>query len=553
MRVLIVGGVAGGATTAARLRRLNEDAEIVIYEKGDYISFANCGMPYYIGGVIGDAESLLLQTPESFRSRFNVDVKINREVIGVDDKNKKITVKSADRTFEDNYDKLILAPGAAAVIPESMNIESERIFSLRDMTDTFRIKEYVGGHAIKNAVVIGGGFVGLETAENLVDLGIDVTLIENREQILFNFDKEMVCDIQNYLRARGINLLLNTAVEKVSEQNELVIKTSCGEIKTDLLIVAAGVKPQTEFLDSSSILKNERGAVRVNEVMQTSDPDIYAVGDAVETTSAITGDRGVFPLAGPANKQARIAADHICGINNKYKGAQGSAVIKLFDMTAASTGLTERQAKEKGLDYDKVYTYSPSHAGYYPGAKNMSIKTIYDRKTTKIIGAQIIGFEGVDKRCDLLAAAARLGLDANQLCEMELCYAPPFSSAKDPVNIAGYVIQNTKNGLVKNFFWDDVEKLPRDGSATLLDVRTKKEFERGSIPGFKNIPLDELRANLNLLDKAKPVYVNCQIGLRSYVACRILSGNGFDCYSLSGGYRLYDSVKRNEEALSKQC
>lgn len=553
MRVLIVGGVAGGATAAARLRRLNEDAEIVMFEKGNYISFANCGMPYYIGDVIEEADELLLQTPQSFHDRFNVDVRTDCQVTGVDNTNKKVTVKLGDNVIEEEYDKLILAPGAVPVVPKIPGIESVRFFTLRDMDDTLKIKEYVDGHDIKSAVVIGGGFIGLETAENLHRLGIDVTVIENRDQVLYNFDEEMVCDIQNYLRSKDIKLLLGVSVEEVSGQKEIVLKTSCGDIKTDLLIAATGVKPDTEFIENTDIKMTDRGAIIVNDVMQTSDPDVYAVGDAIETVSAVTGDRLSCMLAGPANKQARVAADHIGGVDNKYTGAQGSAIIKLFDMAAASTGLTEREAKAKGLDYDKVYTYSPSHASYYPGAKSMSVKTIYDKKTGKILGAQIVGFEGVDKRCDLLAAAVRLGLNADQLCEMELCYAPPFSSAKDPVNIAGYVIQNTENGLVKNFFWDEVDSLPRDGSVSLVDVRTPKEFERGAIPGFKNIPLDEIRANLDLLDKDKPVYVNCGIGLRSYNACRILTGHGYDCYSLSGGYRLYDSVKRNEEEKKRQC
>lgn len=552
MKILIVGGVAGGATAAARLRRLDENAEIIMYEKGDYISFANCGMPYYVGDVIENADSLLLMTPRAFKNRFNVDVKTDCEVVGVDDRRKKVQVKYGDGIKEESYDKLILAPGAHPVIPPALNICSERLFTMRDMSDTFKIKEYISGHIVKSAAVIGGGFVGLELAENLKRLGTDVTVIEGRSQVLFNLDEEMACGVQNYLRSKGIKLMLKTTVERAEDKDGIILKTNRGEVKADVLAVAAGVAPLTGFLDGTNIEQTERGAIIVNEYMQTSDPDVYAAGDAVETYSVITGHKTVCQLAGSANKQARIAADHICGINGGYSGAQGSAIIKLCDMSAASTGLTERQAREAGFDYDKVYTISPSHASYYPGAKNMTVKTIYDKNSGRILGAQIVGCDGVDKRCDMMAIAVRLGLDADKLCELELCYAPPYSSPKDPVNIAGHVIQNTRNELVKNFFWNEADSLPKDGSAILIDVRTRAEFAAGSIPGFMNIPLDELRATLNKLDKDKPVYVMCGIGLRSYNACRILSQHGFDCFSLSGGYNLYESVKRNEEALLKE-
>lgn len=549
MKILIVGGVAGGATAAARLRRLNEQDEIIVFERGEYVSFANCGLPYYIGGVIPDSDKLLLQTPESFYERFRVEVRTNCEVTEIDREQKCVSVKRGSETYTEPYDKLILSPGAEPFIPGALDIQSKRIFTLRNMADTFKIKNYAALASPKRAVILGGGYVGIEMAENLAHLGIEVYVIELADQILSTFDLDMVCDVQNYLRDKGLHILTGTSIdEAIEDEDGLILKTSQGEMRADILIAAAGVRPETAMASACGLETSPNGGIHVNESMQTSDPDIYAVGDAVETKFLVSNCQRIVPLAGPANKQARIAANHIAGRADAYHGTQGSAIIKLFDMTAACTGLTEREAMRSGIPYEKVFTFSPSHATYYPNASNMSIKTLYDPKDGKILGAQIVGYEGVDKRCDIMAVAVRLGLTANQLCELELCYAPPFSSAKDPVNMAGFVIQNTQEGLVKNFQWHDIASLPDDGSIVRLDVRTKKEVSRGAIPGFMNIPLDELRENLHLLDRNKPIYVHCQSGLRSYIACRILSGNGYDCYNLSGGYRLWASIQKNKEA-----
>ena len=549
MKIVIIGGVAGGATAAARLRRLNEQDEIIVFERGEYVSFANCGLPYYIGGIIPDSDKLLLQTPQSFYNRFRVEVRTNCEVTKINRDQKYVYVKCGDETYTEPYDKLILSPGAEPFIPGALDIQSKCIFTLRNMADTFKIKNYAAMTTPKRAVILGGGYVGIEMAENLAHLGIEVYVIEFTEQILSSFDFDMVCDIQNYLREKGIHILTNTSIVSASEKvaGELLLETSQGSITADMLVVAAGIRPETKLASECGLEVSKNGGICVNEFMQTSDADIYAAGDAVETNVLISNCRRIVPLAGPANKQARIAANHISGKAEAYHGTQGSAIIKLFDMTAASTGLTEREAIKNGIPYDKVFTFSPSHATYYPGASNMSIKTLYDPKTGRILGAQIVGYEGVDKRCDVMSIAVRFALTASQLEEFELCYAPPFSSAKDPVNMAGFVIQNTREGLVKNFHWHDVASLQDDDSIIRLDVRTKKEVSRGAIPGFINIPLDELRDNLHQLDQNKPIYVHCQSGLRSYIACRILSGNGYDCYNLSGGYRLWKSIQKNKE------
>lgn len=545
MKILIVGGVAGGASAAARLRRLDEHAEIIMFERGDYISFANCGLPYYIGGEITEKESLTLQTPESFNARFNVDVRIGSEVVSIDPSAKTVTVRSRKGEYTESYDKLILSPGAEPIKPRlgGNAQESNKVFTLRNIPDTYRIKDYVDGHQPKSAVVVGGGYIGIEMAENLHSIGLDVTVVEMADQVIGPLDYDMACEVHNHMRQLGVKLLLGEGVSAIDEvENGLEITTTNNTLKADMLIMAIGVKPESSIAKEAGLACNERGGIITNEYMQTSNPDIYAAGDAVEVIDFVTGQKAMIPLAGPANKQGRIAADNICGIPSKYKNTQGSAILKAFDLTVATTGINEKTAKRLGLDYDKQFTYSASHAGYYPGAVNMSVKTIYDKATGKILGAQIVGYEGVDKRCDVLATAIRAGMTAYDLTELELCYAPPYSSAKDPVNMVGFSIENILTGKVKNFHWHDVDALPRDGSVTLLDTRTAMEFESGTLAGFINIPLDELRNRLGEIDKTKPVYVTCQIGLRGYVATRILTQNGFDAYNLSGGYRLYSTI-----------
>ena len=556
MKVVIVGGVAGGASAAARLRRLDESAEIIMFERGEYISFANCGLPYYIGGEITKKSDLTLQTPQSFNARFNVDVRVNSEVTSIDPKAKTVTVRSKDRgEYTESYDKLILSPGAAPIRPPMEGADNARVFTLRNIPDTIKIREYVEEEFPASAVVVGGGYIGVEMAENLKNAGVAVTIVELADHVIAPLDYDMACDVHRYLKEKGVGLILKNGVQAIKEEGgKLKLTLSDGEIETDMVIMAVGVRPDTALAKDAGLELNKRGAIVVNEHMLTSDPDIYAVGDAVEVTDFVTGEKAYIPLAGPANKQGRIAADNICGIPTTYKNTLGSAVLKIFDMTVATTGVNERAAKAAGLDYDKVYTYSNSHASYYPGSTGMSIKTLYEKGTGKILGAQIVGFDGVDKRCDVLATAIRAGMTAKDLTELELCYAPPFGSAKDPVNFVGYVIENTLAGRVKNFFWDDVAKLPRDGSVTLLDVRTDLERENGQyIEGFIHIPVDELRARAGELDKSKPVYIHCRTGLRSYVACCMLAGMGFDCYNLSGGWRLYESILSETKSPEHGC
>ena len=547
-KILIVGGVAGGASAAARLRRLNENAEIIMFEKGEYISFANCGLPYYIGGEIQTKSHLILQTPQSFQERFNVDVRTQSEVIAINQDTKTVTIRNCGNKQEyfEHYDKLILSPGATPILPPMVTATSHRIFTLRNIPDTYKIKDFISQHKPDTAAVVGGGYIGVELAENLHNAGVNVTIIEMQNQVIAPLDFDMACEVHRHIEDKGIKLMLDTLVRGIQEtKTGLSIEVDSGKIQVDMLIMAIGVKPETAITRNTNIATNARGAILVNDQMQTTNNDIYAVGDAIEIVDFITGQKGMIPLAGPANKQGRIAADNISGLSSRYDGTQGSAIIKVFDMTVATTGINEKTAKRLSLDYDKAFTYSSSHAGYYPGATNMSIKTIYEKETGKILGAQLVGFEGVDKRCDVLATAIRFGATDQDLTKLELCYAPPFSSAKDPVNMIGYVIGNQRNKQVKIFHWHDVEKLPQDGSVTLLDTRTSSEFAAGHIHGFINIPVDELRMRFDELDRSKPIYVTCQIGLRGYIACKILGGKGYNCYNLSGGFRLYNSIFNN--------
>ncbi|MBO5037754.1 MAG: FAD-dependent oxidoreductase [Clostridia bacterium] len=555
MKTVIIGGVAGGASAAARLRRLKEKEEIIVLERGSYVSFANCGLPYYIGGSIVDKEDLTLQTPESFKSRFNIDVRINNEAISIDPENMTVTVKDlcSGNVYTEKYDNLILSPGAEPVRPNIDGVYGENVFTLRNIPDTFKIKNYIEKHQPKTAAVIGGGYIGVEMAENLKEAGIDVAIIELSDHLISPLDFDMAADVHRYIKEKGIKLYLNNGVLAI-DKNTLILEQ--GRINCDMIILSVGVRPETSLAKDSGIELNSRGSIVVDSRMRTNKPHIYAVGDAVQVKDFISNSPAFIPLAGPANKQGRIAADNIAGIDSEYTGTQGSSVLKLFDMTIATTGLNEKSAKAAGIDYDKAYTYSASHASYYPGGKNMSVKALWDKKTLKLIGAQIVGFDGVDKRMDVLATAIRFGAKITDLTSLELCYAPPFSSAKDPVNMLGFVAENIVTGKIKQFFWHDVEILPRDGSVFLLDTRTATEVQRGKIDGFVNIPLDSLRDRISEIPKDKPIYVHCHSGLRSYIACRILSGNGYDCYNLAGGWRLYESVineKTVPEYVCKEC
>ncbi len=546
MKVIIVGGVAGGASAAARLRRLCEDAQIVVFERSGYVSYANCGLPYYVGGTIKDREELTLQTPESFKRRFDVDVRVRCEVQRIDPARKTVVVRdlSSGAEYEESYDKLILSPGAKPVRPGIPGIQSDRVFTLRTVEDTLKLRTFVERTAPRRALVVGGGFIGLEMAENLVEAGAQVTVVEGTNQVMAPLDYDMACEVHAYLKSRGVSLVLGETVQGFEDREDgIMARTSGGKaLSVDLCVLAIGVAPDTALAKDAGLALGVRGAIVVDERMRTSVPDIYAVGDAVQVQNSVSGEAALISLAGPANRQGRIAADDICGIARRYPGSQGSSVIKLFDMTVAATGLNEKAARAAGIPFDKVLTFSASHATYYPGANNMTVKTLYDPATGSILGAQIVGFDGVDKRIDVLATAIRARMAAQDLAELDLAYAPPFSSAKDPVNMAGFVIENVRSGLVRQFHWHDVAGLPRDGSVTLLDVRTPAEYARGHIDGAINIPLDSLRQRTSELPAQKPVYVNCHSGLRSYIACRLLSQKGFECYNLSGGYRFYERV-----------
>jgi len=541
MKNIIIGGVAGGATAAARLRRLDEKAEIIVLERGEYVSFANCGLPYYIGGVITDREDLTLQTPESFKKRFNIDVRVFNEAVKIKPDTKTVIVKNlrTGETYEETYDNLILSPGAEPIQPNIEGADGSNVFTLRNIPDALKIKQYIDTAKPHSAVVIGGGYIGVEMAENLVEAGLKVSIVELADHLIAPLDFDMAAEVHRYIKSKGIYLHMNNGVKAING-NTVILQN--GEITANMIIMSVGVRPETAIAKECGIVLNQRGSIVVNNKMQTNLPNIYAIGDAVEVENFITKKPAFIPLAGPANKQGRIAADNIAGYESVYTGTQGSAVLKLFDMTVATTGLNEKSATAAGIDYDKTYTYSASHATYYPGAAQMAIKALWDKKTLKIIGAQIVGFDGVDKRMDVLAAAIRFGAKITDLATLELCYAPPFGSAKDPVNMLGFIAENIVSGKLKQFFWHDVEKLPRDGSVFLLDTRTPYEVMKGKIDGFVNIPLDELRGRLDEIPKDKPVYVHCHSGLRSYLACRILTGNGYDCYNLAGGWRLYESV-----------
>lgn len=556
MKVVIVGGVAGGATAAARIRRLDEQAEIVVFERSGYISYANCGLPYYVGDVITDPEKLTLQTPESFFTRFRVHIKVRHEVTAINPERKTVSVRNLEtgEAFEESYDKLLLSPGAKPVQPRIPGAGMDRVFTLRTVEDTFRIKEYINSHQPRSAVLAGGGFIGLELAENLRELGMDVTIVQRPKQLMNPFDLDMAAFIHAEMRSHGVKLALGHTVEGFKERDggvDVLLKEEA-PLHADMVILAIGVVPESALAREAGLELGLKGSILVNDRMETSAPDIYAVGDAVQVKHFVTGEDALIALAGPANRQGRIAADNICGGNSRYQGSLGSSVIKVFDMTAAVTGVNETGARKSGLNVDKVILSPMSHAGYYPGGRVMTMKVIFERETYRLLGAQIVGYEGVDKRIDVLATAIRAGMKATELKELDLAYAPPYSSAKDPVNMAGFMIDNVANGTLKQWYLEDVEKLPRDGSVTLLDTRTVGEYSRGHLDGFVNIPVDELRRRLDEIERGKPVYVICQSGLRSYIASRILEGSGFEAYNFTGGFRFYDAVI-NDRRLIEQA
>ena len=538
MKVVIVGGVAGGASAAARLRRLDENAEIVIIEKSGHISYANCGLPYYVGGVIEEEQSLYLQTPERFWQRFRVNAKVNHEAIMIDRENKVLLVKNlkTGEVYGEGYDKLILSPGARPIVPQAEGFDRDGVFSLRNSEDAVHLRAWIESKKPQSAVVIGGGFIGIEIAENLRERGLSVSLIEKSDHILPPFDSDMASFVHREVKNQGVNLYLKKGA--VGYDGSFVFLEDGEKVKADVVVLAIGVLPDSSLAKDAGLAIGLKGSIVVDKNMMTSDENIYAVGDAIEVYEIASSRKGVIPLAGPANKQGRIAADNIAGIKSEYKGSLGTSILKVFSLSAASTGMNERTAKSLGIDYDYVVLSPLSHAQYYPGGQAMTLKVLFEKGSGKLLGAQIVGHDGVDKRIDVIATAMRAGLKVEDLAELELSYAPPFSSAKDPVNMAGFASSNVLKGLVKQFSYEDIGEL-RKRDVVLLDTRTVLEYSKGHAEGFVNIPLDELRERLGEIDKSKSVYVMCQSGLRSYLASRILTQHGYDAYNFRGGYKFY--------------
>jgi NADPH-dependent 2,4-dienoyl-CoA reductase/sulfur reductase-like enzyme/rhodanese-related sulfurtransferase len=540
MKVCIIGGVAGGATAAARLRRLNEKPEIIIFERGDYISFANCGLPYHISGRIKERSSLLLQTPEGFWSRFRVEVRLSNEVLAVDTRHKRVQVRNlkTGKEYAESYDYLILSPGAYPFVPPIEGSGAAMFMSLRDIADMDAIIARIENHPVKEAVVIGGGFIGVEIAENLVARGIKTHLVEMLSQVMMPFDPEMANIIQAGLAGGGVCLHLSDSVKRiVGDAQGKVILDSGTELTADLVVSAVGVRPDIKLAREAGLKIGATGGIAVDAGMRTSDPYIFAVGDAVETTHLVAGTPVLVPLAGPANKQARIAADNICGLSSYYPGSLGTAIVKVFDLQAAATGLNEKTAKRHNLSYQAIHLHPLSHAGYYPGAAMMSLKLLFEVPGGRALGAQCIGTDGVDKRIDVIAAAIRAGMTVYDLEQLELSYSPPFGSAKDPVNMAGFIGSNILRGLVRSVTYDQAAAME---NPLFLDVRKNEEFMEGSIPQSIHIPLDELRQRIHELPRDRHLIVTCRTGIRSYAAFRILKQSGFEQLSnLSGGYITY--------------
>ncbi len=545
MKILIVGGVAGGATAATRLRRLSEENEVIIFEKGQYVSFANCGLPYHISGTIDKRDALLLQTPESLKERYNLDVRIFSEVLAIDSEAKNISVKNlqTEKIYTESFDKLLLSPGAEPIRPPFEGINSNKIYTLRNIPDMDKIIDKT-----KNAesfVVVGGGFIGLEVAENLIEAGKKVKLIELGNQVMAPVDYDIASFVHEKAQQKGLELLLNVGVEKFNDKGKTieVFLNNGTSIETDAVILAIGVKPETKLAKAAGLDIGETGGILVNEYMQTSHPDIYAVGDAIEVEHYIHHKKVLIPLAWPANRQGRLVADNIVlGNTCKYSGSLGSSILKFFELSVASTGLNEKFLKRNNIPYKTAIVTRGHHAGYYPGAKNMVLKIIFDEEG-KIFGAQAVGEQGVDKRIDVIATAIKGNLTVYDLPEIEITYAPPFNSAKDPVNISGYAAENILNGNLEMVNYDDFWQFVQENNAVILDVRTSKEFDGGHIEGAININVDDLRENIQNLDKEKVYAIYCQVGLRGYLANRIMRNNGFKAVNLNGGYNLWSKVQ----------
>ena len=556
-KVLIIGGVAGGASTATRLRRLDENLEIIIFEKGEYVSFANCGLPYHIGDVIQNRESLLVQTPESLKARFNLDVRVNSEVVGVNGKDKKVKVKTKNgEEYEEIFDFLVLAPGAKPLFPPIKGIENKKIFTLRNINDMDKIKSEIKNNAIKKAVVVGGGYVGVETAENLKHLGIDTTLVEAAPHILAPFDSEISNILEYELVNNGIELMTSEKVVEFQENgNEIIIKLESGKsVTTDMVILSIGVSPDTKFLEGSGINLGERGHILVNENLETNIDGVYALGDSILVKNYITNQDVAIPLAGPANRQGRIVAENIVGRNEKYKGSLGTAIIKIFELTGASTGLNERSLKQLNITYEKIYLHPNNHAAYYPGASPISIKALYNKENKQILGAQAVGISGVDKFIDVMATSIKFKATIDDLAELELAYAPPFLSAKSPANMVGFIGQNIEDGLLEQMFMEDLKNY-NEKEIVILDVREELELIGGKFDNSINIPLSELRKRYTELPKDKEIWTYCAVGLRGYIATRFLSQKGYRVKNLAGGIKSEEKVIVNtqkESSLTKE-
>lgn len=542
-KIVIVGGVAGGATAAARLRRLSETDEIMMFERGPHISFANCGLPYFIGDVIKKEDALLIQTPESFKRRFNVDVRIDSEVVKINPRTKCVTVKGRTdgKTYEETYDALILSPGANPIKPLLPGIDDDRIFTLKTVSDAAKIKLFISEHKSKSAVVVGAGFIGLEMAENLDHAGIKVTVVERLDQVLPPLDPEIANAVTQHMKLKNISFILSSGITSFDKGASLAANIENGEkIDCDLVIISVGIRPDTKIAIDAGIETDKNGAIVVNERLQTNLPSIYAVGDAIEVKNPTTGNFWSIALAGPANRQARVVADVINGLDASYSGTLGTSIVKIFDLTVASTGCSEKYLKALDITYDKIYTHTANHVGYYPGATTISSKLIFDPKTGKILGAQMVGANGVDRRIDVVATAMQGGITAAQLKNLELAYAPPYGAAKDPINMVGFIAENSMTGKTHLCHWHEIENFIKNpGKYCLLDVRSVDEFALGSIEGAVNIPIDELRKRHGEIPKEKTIILFCQVGFRGYVAERILMQFGFKCCNLSGGYKTY--------------
>lgn len=546
MKIVIIGGVAGGATAAARIRRLDENAEIVLFEKDAHVSYANCGLPYHIGGVIRDRDELLLQTPEGFKRRFEIDVRVRSEVTAIHRDRKSVTVKNlmTNEMYEETYDKLIVSTGATPLTPPIPGIQGSNIFSLRNVSDMDRIMVAMDRKKVSSALIVGAGFIGLEMAENLTEAGLSVTVVEQAPQVMGTVDYSMAVMVHHHLRSKNVELVFNETVASFEEKDDRVkvMLQSSRALMADMVILSMGVKPESRLAKDAGLAVGRFGGITVNDFLQTSDPSIYAVGDAVEVKNRVTGNPSLIPLAGPANKQARMVADNIVKGNKRvYKGSIGTSIAKIFDMSVASAGAPERLLDREGIAYHTSISHAGSNAGYYPGALPLSIKVNFSTEG-KLLGAQVVGFAGVDKRIDLLAQVIRNGGSIYDLQEIEHAYAPPFSSAKDPVNMAGFIAENILEGDVRVVHWQAIENA--GDKAMILDIRTREEYESGHIDNAVNIPLDELRDRLSEVPKDKLIYVYCAVGLRGYTASRILMQRGYESvYNLSGGYTTYRYVQ----------